>query len=320
MTSLFLGDFGHGLIAAEAALAEAIRSLGAVDPIVVSATPAYTERCVPGITCIAPDDPLPRAVSQVVLAGPIFRRDRTLALVEAFSAAKAAGATPRLHNLSLPPGLEPAETAGIAVEFADATGSLRDHTSLLVLMRRRLPWFPDFACFSERTLGHDDSLSALLPEGPAPLGLMFDGTPLMLDCLEDNPAAFAAVMGSPGSGPLLPIPDTAPGLTGIVMGDAVLASRRAMRAARPGEAALLPALLDTRWWLENATPAGLAGLVRRCSALVTTTDFGVVLAAAAGIPCHIIGYSMDDPATRAGGTLAGALAPGSSFIVLPPRK
>jgi len=316
MTTLFLGDFGNAVMAAEAALIEAVRSIGDPDPIVVTATPAFTARCVPGLTCITPGTTPPRPPRQVVLAGPIGRPERALALIADFTAATADGLPARLHNLSLPAGLPPPDTLRIAERIAGATGSLRDHVTMLVMLRRRLPWLPELAAYPERTLQHDDSLAALLPDGPPPIGMMLDGSPAMLACLEQHPQAFAAALGPPEAGPVLPIPDTARGLSDARMGDAVFASRRALLTLRPGQAPLLPALLDTGWWHEHATPAGLAGLVRRCAAVVTTTDLGVVLAAAAGIPCHIIGYTLDDPATRAGGTLAGVLAPGSSFVVL----
>lgn len=317
MTVLFLGDFGIGLMAAEAALLEAVRAIGDPDPIAMTHTPSFTQRCVPGVTCIAPGAAPPRPPARVVLTGPIGLAARMVPLLAVLAANTKAGAAPQLHNLSLPPGLAGAGgIATVVAALAGIPGSFCDHASLLSLLREGLPWLPTLATYPERTLPHDESIAVLLPDGPAPIGMMFDGSPRLLACLQSHAAVFQARLAADPDRRVLAIPASARSPANASIGDAVLATRQALLAFRGGQAPLLPALLDTGWWLANATPGGLGGLVRRCVGLVTNTDFGVMLAAAAGIPCHVIGLTMDDPATRAGATLAGALAPGSSFVVL----
>ncbi|WP_431282575.1 hypothetical protein ACQW02_24750 [Humitalea sp. 24SJ18S-53] len=318
MTVLFFGDFGTGHMAAETALLEAVRAIGDPDPIVVTAAPGFTARCAPDVTCIAPGEAPPRQPSRIVLAGPIGRARRVPPLMALFEDAIAA--TPRanacLHNLSLPSGVDSAQGLRIAATLDGLQGSMRDHVTHLTMMRRGLRWFPALATFPERTLPHDDSLACLLPEGPAPLGLMLDASPHLLESMDKHPAAFRHVLGLLADRPVLPIPPSVRQAGDDSAPDPILGARQALLAFRPGQAPLLPALLDADWWLSHATPGGIGGLVKRCAMLVTTSDLGVLLAAATGVPCHIIGLSQDDAATRAGGTLAGALAPGSSFTVL----
>ncbi len=316
MTTLFIGDFGHGLMPAEAALQEAVQAFADPDPIAASATPAFTARCVPGVACIATGADVPRPPRRVVLVGPVGYLRRVPPLVAAFGAAVAAGAAPHVHNLTLPPGLLPEAYAQVAEALAEATGSIRDHITLLNLMQAGLPWFPRLATYPERGLRPDDSLAALLPDGPAPVGLMLDGYPQMLTALDRHPEAFARLLAHHPDLPVLAIPIAARGLTDASMPNPIVALRQALLRFRGGQAPLLPALLDEAWWLAHATPAGIAGLVRRCAGVLTTTDLGVAFAAGAGLPCQVIGITPDDPATRAAGTLAEALAPGSSFAVL----
>lgn len=316
MTTLFVGDFGHGLMAAEAALQAAVQAFNDADSIAVTATAAFTARCVPGLTCIGAGEPLPRPAGRVVLVGPVGYLRRVPPLIDAFRAAVAGGAAPVVHNLTLPPGLLPGAYARVAQALGDATGSIRDHITLLNLMQAGLPWFPLLATYPERGLRPDDSLAALLPEGPAPVALMLDGYPQMLAALDRHPEAFRSLLAHHPDRPVLAIPIAARGLTDASMPDPPTALRQALLRFRGGQPPLLPPLLDPGWWLAHATPAGIAGLVRRCAAVLTTADLGVAFAAGAGLPCHVIGITMDDPATRAAGTLAAALAPGSSFVVL----
>lgn len=316
MTALFIGDFGQGLMAAETALLEALRTIGDPDPIVATASPGFTARCVPGVACIGPDEAPPRPPSRVVLTGPIGWPGHVAPLMTAFAAASAAGAAPEIHNLSLPSGVEREATFRIAAALGGLRGSMRDHVTHLLMMRRGLDWFPALAGYPERTVKADDSLARFLPDGPAPIGVMLDSSPHLLTCMSTHAGIFSDALALLPDRPVLPIPPSMRERDDDAVPDTVVAARRALLAFRAGQAPLLPALLDADWWLAQATPAGLAGLVGRCEALVTTSDLGVLLAAAAGIPCHIIGLSPDDAATRAGGTLAGAMAPGSSFIVL----
>jgi len=316
VTTLFIGDFGVGLMAAVTALVEALRAIGDPDAIVATASPGFTARCVPDVICIGPDEASPRRPSRVVLTGPIGWPAHVTPLMTAFAAASAAGATPEIHNFSLPSGVESEVTFRIAAALSGLRGSMRDHVTHLSMMRRGLDWFPSLAGYPERTMTADDSLTRFLPAGPAPVGVMLDSSPHMLTCMSTHADTFSAAFALLPDRSVLPIPPSMRQRDDKAVPDTVLAARRALLAFRPGQAPLLPALLDADWWLANATPAGVAGLVGRCAALVTTSDLGVLLAAAAGIPCHIIGLSPDDAATRAGGTLAGAMAPGSSFIVL----
>lgn len=316
MTTLFIGDFGHGLMAAETALLHALRAIGDPDPIVVTASPGFTTRCVPEITCVGPTEAPPRPPSRVVLTGPIGWPGHVAPLLTAFAAASAAGAAPEVCNLSLPSGVEREETFRVAAALGGLRGSMRDHVTHLLMMRRGLDWFPALSGYPERTVRADDSLARFLPGGPAPIGVMLDSSPHLLVRMKSHADIFRNAFALLPDRPVLPIPPSMRQRHDDAAPDTVVAARQGLLAFRPGQAPLMPALLDAGWWLTHATPAGLAGLVERCASLVTTSDLGVLLAAAAGIPCHIIGLSPDDAATRAGGTLAGAMAPGSSFIVL----
>ena len=311
MSTLFLGDFGRGDLAAEAALLHALPDLPG--PHVVATEDAETTlRLAPGVTPLLPGQPTPGEVRRAVLLGPQANVNRAYNQIRRLGALRERGLATELRNISFHPWGplyrpdEPAMAALLGLERASA----RDHRTLGSMVEWRCPWWPAFDAFPEAA--DTPELPAVLPPGPR-LGLSIrDGErprEAFARCAEQVAALCAPYRGWT----VVPLPmsrtDEAEDLRATLNFAAEFLPGSPVAAeAAPG---------DHGEWRRALTPARLKGWVASCDAVVAGRDLIVAYAASAGVPCLALACRADDEAGRAAGTLANTLAPGSRYVALP---
>ncbi|UFN48146.1 hypothetical protein LPC08_19330 [Roseomonas sp. OT10] len=311
MTTLILGGFGCGDLAAEAALSACVTLPG--PRWVETADAAAARRVLPGCRPLPPGGPLPEGVRLAVLTGPLHPpAERTAALIGRLGELAARGAAIRLHAVSFQawgPLHRPAPALRAVLERLESV-SARDHRTLDSLLEWRCPWMPTLDPFPGAW-----SVPELPADRPAGklLGLAIrDGGPVR-QAAEVHGARIAALVERYAGWTVLPLP--------VVRREG---EPDDLRAARDFAARFLPdsPVLDP-WpehpdaWRAEATPARLAGWLGACDAVVAGRDLAIALAASRGVPCLALAPHAEDEAGRAAGTLADRLVPGSRYVVLP---
>ena len=310
--TLFLGEFGRGDLAGEAALQHAAAPLGPA-AIVATDDPEATARILPFATLLPPNTPTPTEARRALLTGPMSDHNRAVDLILRLGLLRQRGLRIGLRSLSLFPWgplYRPSPEVRAVLEVLDEA-SARDHRTLGSMVEWRCPWWAGLEAFPEGDLVPE--LPPGLPAGPR-LGLSVSDSQKTREVFAKHEALVAECLAPYDGWTVIPLPVVRQGEGGS---DDLRAIRDCAARFLPRSSLVETGPEDTASWRREMTPARLKGWVAACDQVIGGRDLPIAFAASAGIPCLALAPHADHEVGRAAGTLANRLAPGSRYRVLP---
>ncbi|MFC0407478.1 hypothetical protein [Roseomonas elaeocarpi] len=309
MSTLLIGDFGVGDMAAEAALLHALPDLPGPH-IVSTEDPAATLRIAPGVIPLPPNHPTPAEARRAVLLGPQLDVIQAFPRIGRLGALADRGMAIEMRNISFHPWgpfYRPDPEARAVLRRLERV-SARDHRTLGSMVEWRCPWWPHLDAFPEAAiLPH---LPDALPAGPR-LGLAIHDDPNLRDAFAARAEVVAELCAPYAGWTVVPLPVVRTNEVDDLRGIHDFAGH-----FLPASPLATVAPDDPQAWRNSATPEALKGWVASCDAVIAGRDIVVAFAAAAGVPCLALSGHSDDEPGRAAATLANNLMPGSRYVVL----
>ncbi|MGG5810805.1 polysaccharide pyruvyl transferase family protein [Falsiroseomonas sp. CW058] len=315
----FLGAYGFGNLGDELCLMEAMRAFPGGEAHALSADPAWTIRCVPGLAGCFREGPEMLALrpARVVFGGGMF------GIAEAFAAwmpwmarAMRQGAEVHLHNLGVARIKDDlswldADARGVIARLASFT--VRDYVSFEMVAEAGLGRMPRITFHPEADIPPDPTLAdALLPRDVRLLGLSI--IPSLRPYLDQDAARVRALLAEFEGHAVVPIVSTLH--MDSAREDDMQGVGEFLFEVLPRMEIAAPILLDRAHWRAELTPARLKGLIARCDALVTQRKHNAIHAIGAGV--RVIGLHPleDDSLRRTFVAMAHRLPPGSRCLGL----
>lgn len=284
----FLGAYGYGNLGDELCLMEAMRAFPSDEAFAFSVRPAWTTRCVPGLSgCFGhAAEMLALRPRRVVFGGGMFGVPHAFrAWMPALARAEAEGAEIHLHNLGMAELAREADwldEAAHGVIARLASFSVRDPFSAERVAAAGIGRVPRISAFPEADIPADPSLAeALLPRGVPLLGLSIFPMPIMRQCLAHESGRVRRLLAAFGGHAVVPVVSTIH--VNSEFDDDLGGAEEVLRDFLPGARIAAPALLDRAHWHAELTPARLKGIVARLDVLVTQRKHNAVHAIGSGV-------------------------------------
>lgn len=317
----YLGAYGYGNLGDELCLMEAMRAFPAEEAFAFSTDPAWTMRCVPGLSgCFRiGEDLLALRPARIIFGGGMFGVTAAFrAWMPWLARAEALGAEIHFHNLGVAWLLDDLDwlddrARGVISRLASFT--VRDYLSVERVAHAGLGRMPRITFFPEADIPPEHDLAeALLPRGTPLLGISIISMSMMRACLQHEAARIRTLLEEFAGHMVVPIVSTVHRDT--VEEDDMAGVIDFLRSFLPQARIAAPILLDRSHWRAEMTPSRLKGLIARCDVLISQRKHNAIHAIGAGV--RVIGLHPleDNSLRRTFVTMEHRLPPGSRCIGL----